>query len=379
MFGIGNERKILYINKEKKEYKNFLIPYNQYINFIDFNESNKRFYGIKNEKNLEILPKADKVLIDEEYDITALDFVVIAYRQLVERYFALIKTGQITKKTILSNALSSPFMSQIGLNFSEVVQENKIFFNEYIPTRTDLNKETTNIKDYSYSYAKNVSLFKTPILTHMKYYNINSIRNISGLTISLVNLPLNNDQEKVDFILDKNFLVLRKLAEQYGFYIDQNIPWQLTANIAHPNIKSIISKKYPKDKITTKFILDTYFDILLFVDYEVQKEFLYNCYIDFYGYRPEYSEPYFCERREETLTKIVVRSDPPGTLEEFLKFDELFFLKLYFRMLNYENKIKYDLIQMGKFINDMTAMYQKDLDKKKALLYIYSKFINKLS
>ena len=112
-----------------------------------------------------------------------------------------------------------------------------------------------------------------------------------------------------------------------------------------------------------------------FIDYEKQKEFLYKVYVDLYGFREKFTEAYYCGKKQKTILKHIMRQSPPKTLDEFLKFDELFFLKEYFNLLNSENNFKYNLVDMTKFISKMTTNYKKDLDKKKALLYIYGKFI----
>ncbi len=374
-YNLGNERKIKTILENKQSYDSFTSFYSNYINFIDFLDGNKRFYGIKNKNNLEILPKADKILFDDEYGIVALDFVIFAYKQLVEKYYSLVLSGQINKNSIINKSLSKPYMSQVGLDFEPIVKENTVLFNNLVTTNIELNLASINIKNYVNCYVNNIQSFKNSIQTHMKYYNSYALRNVSGLSITLLNLPFNNDQEKVDFLSDPNFLVLRKLTEQYGFYIDKNIPWQITANLSHPNIKSIVKKIYPSQKdITVDFIIEQYFDILLFIDYEKQKEFFYNAYTDLYNFRDQFSEAYYCGNKQKTILKHITRESPPKVLEDFLKFEETFFLKSYLKLLNSENNFKYNVIELNKLSNKMLSIYNKNLDKHSALVYIYGKF-----
>lgn len=376
-YNLGSEKKIKQILNNKQSYDSFLSLYDTYINIVDFHDKEKRFYGIKNKDGFEIVPKASKILFDDELEFIALDFVVFAYKQLIEKFFSLVRNGQIQQSPI-SKMLAKPYMSQIGFNFQPIVDENKVLFNNYISTNAELNATTSNIKDYVNSYISNIPQFKHSIQTHMKYYASYGLRNVSGLTVTLVNQPFNNDQLKVNFMSDVNFPVLRKLAEQYGFYIDKNIPWQITANISHPNIRSIIKNIYPQEKeITNDFIINTYFDVLFFIDYEKQKEFLYNAYVDLYEFRDTYTEAYYCGKKEKTNLNRFSRELPPKTLEDFLKFDEVFFLLSYLKMLNAENSFKYDLIEMQKFSKQVQTIYKKDLDKKKTLLYIVGKFYKK--
>lgn len=375
-YNTGSENQAIVILENKQSYDEFVQEYKKYVNFIDFHDKDKRFYAIKNKQGFEILPKSERILFDDEYEIVALDFVIFAYKQLVERYYSLIQTDQINARSQINNFLSRPYMSQVGLDFQPTIDENKIFFNNFVTVNTELNSSSTSIKEYISTYIKNITNFQIPIQTHMRFYNSNRLRNVSGLTITLVNFPFNNDQVKVNFISDPNFPILRKLAEQYGFYIDKNIPWQLTANIFHPNIKSIIKKIYPEEKdITTDFIYKKYFDVILFIDYEKQKEFYYNGYIDLYNFRDQFSEAYYCNKTSETVVRIINREKPPKTLQEFTNlFGEQFFLVSYLKLLNSENNFMYNLIELNKISNKMLSIYQKTLDKKEALVYIYRKF-----
>jgi len=368
--------KKVFINNKESYYK-FIAPYKTYINFVDFSKGDKEYYGFRNKNNLDILPKYNKVLFDDEYNIVALDFVIFAYKQMTEKYYSLLQNSQASKNSTINNILSKPEISQVGLNFKPQLDKNSLEFNNKVNTNLELKKATTDIKEYISSYISNVANLKLPIQTHLKYLNFSRLRNINGLTITLKKYDFNNDQQKVDFISDLNFPILRKLSEQYGFYIDENAPWQLTANLSHPNIISLISKLYPdvdKQQITPDFIIDKYYDILLFLDYEEQKKFFYDSYVKLYEKSPEFSQPFYCDSKEKTKLDEIARQEPPNTFEDFLQNNEIFFLVNYLKILNSENRFKYNSVEINQLINDVKAIYSKAFDKNKALLYIYGKF-----
>lgn len=376
-YNLGKEKseKIFLFNK--KSYQDFVFPYQTYINFVNLKDKDKVYYGFRNKNNLDIIPKTEKILFDDEYNIVALDFVILAYKEMTEKYYSLLRDAQISSKSIINKSLSQPKISQVGLNFQPILEKNKLEFNNKVITDLSLNLATTNIKDYVSSYALNIANLKKPIQTHLKYLNSYKLKNINGLTINLLEKDFNNDQQKVDFMSDINFPVLRKLAEQYGFYIDENAPWQLTANLSHPNIQALVKQFYPsvkKEDITPDFIIEQYYDILLFIDYQKQKEFFYDAYIDLYNASYKFSQAFYCSKKEKTNLNRIVRSDPPETLADFLKTDELFFLYSYLRILNSERGYKYDLVKLSEISRELSKLYSKDLDTKKALLYIYSKF-----
>jgi hypothetical protein len=376
-YNLGKEKskKIFLFNK--KSYEDFIFPYQTYINVQNFKDKDKIYYGFRNKNNLDIIPKADKVLFDDEYNIAALDFVIFAYKEMTEKYYSLLRDAQISSKSDINKTLSNPKISQVGLNFDPTLEKNKTEFNNKVITDQYLGLSTTNIKDYVNSYVLNIPLLKNPTQTHLKYLNSYKLKNINGLTINLLNKDFNNDQQKVDFMSDLNFPVLRKLAEQYGFYIDENAPWQLTANLSHPNIQSIVKKIYPevnKADITPDFIISQYYDILLFIDYEKQKEFFYNAYIDLYNVSYKFTQAFYCSKKEKTNLNEVIRAEPPETLKDFLKTEELFFLNTYLKILNSERNSKYNIIQLNEISQQLSRLYRKDLDTHKALVYIYGKF-----
>lgn len=375
-YNVGAEKSNKIVLYNKKSYQDYILPYKTYINFVNFKEQNKVYYGFRDKHNLEILPKPDKMLFDDELDIVALDFVVYAYKEVVEKYYSLLRDGQISSKSNINKSLSKPKVSQVGLNFEPVLEDNRKRFNDRVITDQQLNLETQNILNYCDTYILNIPKLKKPIQTHLKFLNSNQRKNINGLTIDLVSKQFNNDQQKVDFISDLNFPVLRKLAEQYGFYVNEDAPWQIIANLAHPNIKELVGLIYKdtkKEDITPDFIIQEYYDILLFVDYEEQKKFLYDSYKELYDLRSDFSEAYYCAKKQQTNLVEVRRKEPP-TLEDFLNTDELVFLNLYMKILNSENGFKYNVIELNKISANLSKLYKKDLDKQKALLYIYGKF-----
>ena len=375
VYNTGNEKSNKLIINNRNSYQEFIDKYKTYINFVDFNTEEKRKYGFKNKNNLDIIPKQDKILFDDEYNIVCLDFVIFAYKQLVEKYYSLIRDGQISPKSAINMVLSKPKISQLGLDMESIHETNSKEFNSRATLDSSLNTKIRNSQDYSLLYCLETANLKSKIQTHIRYINSNIYKNINGLTITLLESKMANDEEKVKFMSDLNFPILRKLAEQYGFYINQSAPWQLIANLSHPNIKSIVAKLYPdkaEKDITVDFILEQYYNILLYIDYEYQKVFLYNSYIDFYNNSFYFTEPYYCSQQQKTLLNKISRKEPED-YKTFVK-DELFFLISYLKMLNSESSFKYDLIEINRISLEVEAIYSSSLDTKKALLYICGKF-----
>lgn len=444
-YNIGNERRKKTIITNKLSYNDFIANYDKYINLYNFDDGDKIYYGLKNRNNLEIIPKLDKIFVNITYGIIALDFVVAAYEELAISYSKLLSQGQISQGFTISKYIDSPKKSLIAFDMEDIFTKNKENFFKILINNHDLALQTTKIKNFINCYTNNINLLNKRYQTHIAYFKSNQPKNINGLTINLIDEDYNNDQEKVNFMLDPNFLVYRKLAEQYGFYVNKDAPWQLIANLSSPNLHKIIKqlnlkqglinkgisvdviiamqdlgiinlkmdklleiekspdpkkpslfeqllsrnkfteqdlhtlKKYVSEvnqqKMTPDDIIKDYYDILLFIDFEKQKEFFYDAYSYIYNLRNYLTDSYFCGKTEETKTNRITREEPPDK-DKFMNSNNLLFLYSYLTMLNTEHGFKYSNFQLQKIKHDVGKMYYSDkkLDTKKPLLYIYSKF-----
>ncbi len=63
---------------------------------------------------------------------------------------------------------------------------------------------------------------------------------MSGLVIEIGDDKYDNDENKSKKYGDVNFQMAARIAEQYGFSIDRNIPWRLVANINNPAMQEYI-------------------------------------------------------------------------------------------------------------------------------------------
>ncbi len=373
-YNTGYEIKPKIIYENKKSYNEAIKEYDQYINFIDFDK--QTYYGFNDKNGLEIVPKINKISIDNDFNLISLDFVIEAYKEMVDYYYKLLSSNSISKNSQINQALSKPAISLVKLNYEQILKNNYSEFNKKIVNNKQTNEATIDIPSYTQEYIKQILKLKSKSQTYIRIFSKNRIRNHNAITIDLIKQNLADDNIKINFINDINFPVLRKVCEQYGFYINKSIPWQLVANLSHPNILEKASK-LSQTKMTTIYdILDYYYDILLFIDYEKQKEFFYDAYSNFYDKREFFTEAYFCERKQETKVNLVQRQ-APSSKEEFLKTEELFFLKNYLDILNVESNYKYNIVEKLNIFKEAKTIYSKTLDKKNTLYYIRSQFYGK--
>lgn len=369
-YNIGFEIKPKLIYQNRKSYHEYVSNFSNFINVIDFDK--QRYYGFRNKDGLEIYPNIDKMVSSDDFEIVTFDFVAEAYKELVDAFYNITKSNTITSKSEINKSLSKPAISLTGIDYDQVLEKNYLDFNSRIVSNKDTNLSTTDLKSYTQEYIKNISRLKKN-QSYLRIFNNHLKRNITGIAINLLDKSLSNDQEKIKFLEDNNFFVLRKLCEQYGFYININIPWQLVANLSHPNMIEKASNLNDNKISNINDIIDHYYNILLFDDYENQKEFFYDAYLDFYNKREYYTDSYYCDRKQETITKDIFRKPPPDK-DIYLKSDELQFLKIYLDILNAESKFRYSITERNKIFKDVGYIYFKTLDKNKALVYIRSRF-----
>lgn len=369
-YNIGFEIKPKLIYQNRKSYHEYVSNFSNFINVIDFDK--QRYYGFRNKDGLEIYPNIDKMVSSDDFDIVTFDFVAEAYKELVDAFYNITKSNTITSKSEINGTLSKPAISLTGIDYDQVLEKNYLDYNSRIVSNKDTNLSTTDLKSYTQEYIKNISRLKKN-QSYLRIFNNHLKRNITGIAINLLDKSLSNDQDKIKFLEDNNFFVLRKLCEQYGFYININIPWQLVANLSHPNMIEKASKLNDNKISNINDIINHYYNILLFDDYENQKEFFYDAYSDFYNKREYYTDSYYCDRKQETITKDIFRKAPPDK-EAYLKSDELQFLKIYLDILNAESKFRYSITERNKIFKDVGYIYFKTLDKNKALVYIRSRF-----
>jgi len=307
--------------------------------------------------------------------MVAFDFVVFAYKELVNKYYQLLLGDNISQNSRINAPLSEPVVSLLSIDFNPTLIGNYTFFNTKIIRDKKINRATMDIRSYIQEYVSYIPKLRSKTQTHLKFMRAKKTMNHNALTINLLKENLANDQTKIEFMGDPNFIILRKLCEQYGFYINKNVPWQLVANLSHPNIKDIASKLNPNLTIkSVDDIIENYYNILLFIDYEKQKDFFFEAYNKFYEKREYFTESYYCQNKQETKVKIIDRQAPISK-ENFLKIEELFFLKTYLQILNVESNYKYNNAKIDEIFLNLKSLYSKSLDKKEALVYIHSRFV----
>ena len=214
-------------------------------------------YGRVNEKN---------VLINHNYwifvniakgqpnPICVFDFVADAFDEMKEIFKS--------KKPSNNSVYLTDLVAKRG-NSSTISAERK--YNEYINEKyinfiTELEKELKNSKK-----IKNFDDFSKQFLSYIK--NTKSMFSFAGY-FDTINIDIydsylafdifddaNNpsDATRVEFLNDENYLIYEYAARQAGFFVDQNKPWRLVANLKSKPMIAAMRRRYK----ATELLLET--------------------------------------------------------------------------------------------------------------------------
>jgi len=194
-------------------------------------------------------PKVYPVSIDEtrlrnllytkdEKQITAIDFVADAWRDLVEAVEIMALAGQISQDSPWSSLKATKGFQSVNDKYHDYMVD------EFYPLLTEVFagdiKQKRKIKDIQGFFGV-AGEFIEPLaalgpVTISGYLESNDSNPLtSGLIIEYTTDKHDKDFKKGDsFVYDASFNLFASTAAQYGFMIDRNAPWRLVANINSP-------------------------------------------------------------------------------------------------------------------------------------------------
>ena len=162
----------------------------------------------------------------------ALNFVVDAFVELQQQF----------KKCVLLNKIdnSDPYLSNLKVYKAYVDPYNR--YEKYSRKlkgviSADPTMDSTKLKDFGMMTKNLTSIMKSagktnPLTFPAFVKSKKSPINISGLVIEIADLDPANDDEKINsFVNSNNWQFYLNACRNYGFMVDQNVPWRLVADI----------------------------------------------------------------------------------------------------------------------------------------------------
>jgi len=235
----SNAKKIF---NERTKYSEYIFPDFLASNFIK-TWTNDRFYGTINTYGVAVAPDLRRLKtlqfaqegVGNQY---ALDFVADAWHDLALRLRDLADNNIIYR----DSPWSKPFVQKAWTSVSDQYDEYMrsiiypVFFDQFMQSDGN-NAKVRNIDtfiDLLGNFVKNILMRSGPLTLSGMIESQRSPVYASGLVIEISPDAYDDDFNKAYKFGDANFTFVAKVAAQYGFSIDKDIPWRLVADLRNP-------------------------------------------------------------------------------------------------------------------------------------------------
>tara|TARA_R110000824_G_scaffold102748_2_gene244512 strand:+ start:1052 stop:2266 length:1215 start_codon:yes stop_codon:yes gene_type:complete len=213
----------------------------------------------------------------------ALDFVADAFVGMRNAFDKGMMMGNVRARGSVYSGLrvarGIESSSQFYHNYLQIVDKS------FLETHLDVDgkmSEIKNFQDYFREYIKYLQ-DRLPFIPITKSSFITSKYappSISGLVIEINGENHAKDLPKKEaYIDDPNFDIFRNTAQQFGFMVDTNAPWRLTADLASPFMQRF-GEKYDvlSEPGSASNVFDTHYDLVYTEDVKMLRRFFQTSY-----------------------------------------------------------------------------------------------------
>jgi len=352
-------------------------------------------------------------------DVLLIDFVAHAFKNFQGAFVRADATGRTIRSGIIRQAIQKPAGGYVDTDvlykkYSQGIYS--IFSDVYLKTSVKA-RVVQSFDDYlrlflvfAGEYASDQPVTRTFFIKHNMCTPL-----ISGLMVQLVNDNHDDDSARQSWLNDPNFALFANTANQYGFLINKNAPWRLTANIASPNMvknwimtkreklitspgievlmsqlipgckdieetyKEFINK--PKNIImrdiifpeTSKHFFESYYTKSCFNDISELKTNLVNGYNSFVEKSPivrmvDTKKCQYGLKADKITQKIVTRQPVDMSIVD-KKYGIDYWLEVYFNIRSTEEKVFFKAPKYRRILRSARRI-AKTVDKPSAVMYI---------
>jgi hypothetical protein len=200
-----------------------------------------RYYGTINSQGNAVVPQEDQLKslrFPKEKQKFTLNFVADAWRDLATRLRELTNQNILYQNSPWAQPLAVAAYQPPSEEYNRYLNDSifPIFATEVLG-RLNLNQEITgfgNFLDVFSLYISQIVEGNGP-LTYSGFIESYFCSPLSsGLMIEIADAEYDRDFEKGYSFKDRNFDLITRIAAEYGFGIDKNIPWRLVADLSNP-------------------------------------------------------------------------------------------------------------------------------------------------
>lgn len=332
----------------------------------DFHFVERLHYGVIDHKNNSVIPN-DSFLVPVG-DFRLFDFVADSYSLAKLNCVAAINNGMMSEESFFVNFDIKSAYTDPKLKYGRYLDDIFQFYNEtHIPSIIG----KLSIASYD-DYVKHFFNFfleteKIPHLT-MTSWNVSNRSSIldTGIAISVLDLPVDEDQRKMDEIIKTaEFEYYKNLTLNMGFSINHNNPNVLVYDLNSPAGRTI-RNSYNLGS------LESIFNSRFIKTYTLDFNLIYNKLIIFYN-KYVNENPFIRDVKIhgcQTVSEYILPERYDGVQKTYSDEDELM---LYIKIRNKEENNVFSLRKLDD-IYKKSIYFMKKVDKPRAMSYINSMF-----
>ena len=299
----------------------------------------KLYFGRVDRHQNGILVKCDtaglKQVTTERQNVFVLNFVADAFADLNAHIQRVADHGYINTDSFYYKLTPLNGLERMNSRLSLVHRRWHANISQYINSNSYTKKKVTNFQSYVLTLLNFMKkgLHTLPLTTSGIVVSNRSSPMISGLSLELAEENYSVDQKKVrSFILDDNFRYFVRAARKYGFYVDRNGPWKITADPFSPPMLDYMLAY----GVTEEAFFSTYYDRTYTLDLDHLKTALRAMYNEFVLHNPRVaveadrgpSATAYCPGAVKTKTQYRERV----TEQQLNDLGDLYWLELYFKL-----------------------------------------------
>ena len=315
-----------------------------------------------------------KSLRTKKTSTLVLNFVADAFKDFQQEYLLQIRLGRLQDDDpMLSDIEAQRGYVSIRDAYRNFLQNMYSSFSSYLVDNLIINS-VRNMDDFIRELSYYIFNVHEGPFTRSSFVLSRHVGPMSsGLCIDTQLFKYSEDEMKIKFINSPNFRHFRRIANQFGFSIDKNIPWRLVADIRTEAMVNYASKYVSilglgatgNNSIPNKFFVQTAID-----EIENLKLYLVSLYNQFVSDNPRILQ----EEYHPYITDRAVFARSPTSIAELNKcYNNCYWLELYIKLRNKETGLNYSK-PAEKAIIRVAKDIQKTLDTREAMSYIKIKF-----
>ena len=332
----------------------------------------KRYYGRVNRLQDTIIPGYENLaplVTVGRPNLIALNFVVQAF----EDFAAHMRNATILGVLRTQNSNNKIFDMKAYQAFNDPTavynQFTQQLYTSFVNGLTlDQQNKITNFEtfvDVWFTYMKNVSAVVPVTKTNHLLTGVTNTFN-SGLSVAIDLGPAENDEYKYDnWLNDPNFDFYTKAAKKFGFIVDKNIPWVLTADLFSDACLSYIESYFDEETnqiITEENFFDIYYSKTYMTDIDNIKQLTINAYSNYIENNPLYQVIKYKPNCDKYDVVNKFRQSSPTNVDSILSDKILLDLYLFLRSSESGNPLQITKKLMIELSNIYSIRPDKNLD-----------------